>query len=272
MNCGEKAFALLKTGFPVRLKGIIMFRSKRQEEILESTEKKLARMFEEFNAEKNPGDNGRLVCETRCTMARIRSFSDFMYLMRVKPLQTACYYGAAVFFLLTLAAVWCSEWLLTGIFAVIFFILATAPHNMRIHYFNKRADKLEDSFGKLISADFSGEESIVLTISSLPDEEKEDDSEEQESRAGGSAALHDSSAEVIELPYSSIAAAFECSHSFYIFPDNSAAKNNGADSGSHKTDAIICDKTQFICGTPMQLRDRLIKACGRHFKIKTKKA
>lgn len=24
-------------------------------------------------------------------------------------------------------------------------------------------------------------------------------------------------------------------------------------------DAIICDKTQFICGTPMQARDRLCK-------------
>lgn len=249
--------------FPGGLKGNIMFKSKRQQEILESTEKKLARMFEEFNAEKNPGDSGRLVCETRCTMARIRSFSDFMYLMKVRPLQTACYYGAAVFFLLTLAAVWCSEWLLTAIFAVIFLILATAPHNMRIQYFNKRADKLEESFGKLISADFSGDESLILTVSSLPDEETGDASGEQEARAGSSAALHDSSAEISEIPYSQIAAAFECSHSFYIFPERTDGK---------KPDAIICDKTQFICGTPMQLRDRLIRACGRRFKIKTKKA
>lgn len=258
------------------LKGKIMFRSKRQEEILESTEKKLTRLFEEFNAEKNPGDSGRLVCETRCTMARIRSFSDFMYLIKVKPLQTACYYGAAVFFLLTLAAVWCSEWLLTAIFAVIFLILATAPHNLRIQYFNKRADKLENSFGKLISADFSGEESIILTISSLPDDEKDDGPEKQESRAEGSPALRDSGAEVLEIPYTSIAAAYECSHSFYIFPDKIDDKNSGAVNGKNadgrRADTIICDKTRFICGTPMQLRDRLIRVCGKHFRIKTKKA
>ena len=72
-----------------------MFRSKRQQEILESTESKLAKMFEEMNTEKRP-DNGRTVCETECTMARIRSFSDFMYLMKVRPLQTACYYAGGV--------------------------------------------------------------------------------------------------------------------------------------------------------------------------------
>lgn len=37
-----------------------MFRSKRQQEILESTESKLAKMFEEMNTEKRP-DNGRTV-------------------------------------------------------------------------------------------------------------------------------------------------------------------------------------------------------------------
>lgn len=37
-------------------------------------------------------------------------------------------------------------------------------------------------------------------------------------------------------------------------------------------DAIICDKTQFICGTPMQARDRLARGCGKRFKIKVKKA
>lgn len=238
-----------------------MFRSKRQEEILESTEKKLARMFEEFNSENHPEDDGRLVCETRCTMARIRSFSDFMYLMRVRPLQTACYYGAAVFFLLTLAAVWCSEWLLTAIFGVIFLILATAPHNMRIQYFNKRADKLEESFGKLISADFTGDESVVLTISGLPDDDA--GQEQEESSAGASQALHDESAQVVEIPYKNIAAAYECSHSFYLFP---------GERGENCPEAVICDKTRFICGTPMQLRDRLIRTCGKRFRIKTKKA
>ena len=43
-----------------------MFRSKRQQEILESTESKLAKMFEEMNTEKRL-DNGRTVCETECT-------------------------------------------------------------------------------------------------------------------------------------------------------------------------------------------------------------
>ena len=141
-----------------------MFRSKRQQEILESTESKLAKMFEEMNTEKRP-DNGRTVCETECTMARIRSFSDFMYLMKVRPLQTACYYAAAVLFLLMLAAFWCTEWLLGAVFAVLFLVCATLPHNMRIQYFNNRADKLENSFGKVVSVDLSEEDNLTLTIS-----------------------------------------------------------------------------------------------------------
>lgn len=242
-----------------------MFRSKRQKEILESTESKLARMFEEFNAEKRP-DNGRLVCETQCTMARIRSFSDFMYLMKVRPLQTACYYGAAVFFLLMLAGFWCKEWLLGAIFGVIFLILATLPHNMRIQYFNRRADRLEDSFGKVINADFTDEDSVKLTISS-PQEAESDGAKlperGEESAARTSEAAHDRNAVTLEIPYKKIFLAYECSHSFYLFPE----KENES-----TPEAVICDKTQFLCGTPMQLRDRLARGCGKRFRIRTKKA
>ena len=116
-----------------------------------------------------------------------------------------------------------------------------------------------DSFGKLISADFTAEDRIVLTISSLPDE----DGEDAESSAGASAARSDRNAEVVEIPYKSIGQAFECSHSFYLFPEPVDGK---------KLDAIICDKTLFICGTPMQLRDRLMRVCGKRFKIRIKKA
>ena len=217
-----------------------MFRSKRQQEILESTESKLAKMFEEMNTEKRP-DNGRTVCETECTMARIRSFSDFMYLMKVRPLQTACYYAAAVLFLLMLAAFWCTEWLLGAVFAVLFLVCATLPHNMRIQYFNKRADKLENSFGKVVSVDLS-----------------------EEASARVSEALRDKNARVVEIPYKNIYRAYECSHSFYLFP---VMENK-----DEQLDAIICDKTQFICGTPMQARDRLARGCGKRFKIKVKKA
>ena len=42
-----------------------MFRSKRQQEILESTESKLAKMFEEMNTEKRP-DNGRKIGRASC--------------------------------------------------------------------------------------------------------------------------------------------------------------------------------------------------------------
>lgn len=237
-----------------------MAKSKRQQEILQSTEEKLTKIFEEFNAEKSGAPDGRLVCETQCTMARIRSFSDFMYLIRVKPLQTMAYYGAAVFFLLTLAAVWCFEWLLTAVFAVIFLILASMPHFLRIRYFNRTADNMEDSYNKIINADFTAEDRIILTISGGG--KKRDFKEE--SRAEGSSVLSDSAAETREIPYKAIAAAFECSHSFYLFPDT-AGRNA-------KSDPIICDKTQFLCGTPMQLRDKLIRTCGKRFKIKVKKA
>lgn len=242
-----------------------MFRSKRQKEIVQSSEAKLARMFEEINAEKNHAENGRLVCETQCTMARIRAFSDFMYLMKVRPLQTACYYAAAVFFLLMAAAIWCSEWLLTAIFGVLFLVFATLPHNMRIQYFNRRADRLEQSYGRVINADFSGEKEIVLTIST-PSEAKPDDAvlpERDEMSARSSEVIHDMNARTISVPYEKIAYAYECSHSFYIFP---AGKDKDT------PDTIICDKTQFLCGTPMQLRDRLARGIGKHFRIKTKKA
>lgn len=241
-----------------------MFRSKRQQEILESTESKLTRMLGELNAEKRPED-GRLVCETECTMARIRSFSDFMYLMKVRPLQTACYYAAAVLFLLMLAAFWCTEWLLGAVFAVLFIVCATLPHNMRIQYFNKRADKLENSFGRIFSADLSGDDSIVLTISS-PDEAQPDGAavpEGGEQRARVSEAFRDRNAKTVEIPYKNIWRAYECSHSFYLFP----VMENG-----ENLDALILDKTQFICGTPMQARDRLTRGCGKRFRIKVKKA
>ena len=220
-----------------------MFRSKRQQEILESTESKLAKMFEEMNTEKRP-DNGRTVCETECTMARIRSFSDFMYLMKVRPLQTACYYAAAVLFL----------------------VCATLPHNMRIQYFNKRADKLENSFGKVVSVDLSEEDNLTLTISA-PDQAESDGAavpERAEASARVSEALRDKNARVVEIPYKNIYRAYECSHSFYLFP---VMENK-----DEQLDAIICDKTQFICGTPMQARDRLARGCGKRFKIKVKKA
>lgn len=242
-----------------------MFRSKRQQEILESTEAKLAKMFEEMNTEKRP-DNGRVVCETECTMARIRSFSDFMYLMKVRPLQTACYYAAAVLFLLMLAAFWCTEWLLGAVFAVIFIVCATLPHNMRIQYFNKRADKLENSFGKVIGVDLSAEDKLVLTISSPDSADRAGTAvpEREEASARVSEALHDKNARVVEIPYKDIYKAYECSHSFYIFPM--------IENKEDRLDAVICDKTQFICGTPMQARDRLARGCGKRFRIKVKKA
>lgn len=244
-------------------KGIkYMFISKKSKNMGESTEAKLARMLGEFNDEKRP-DDGRLVCETQCNMARIRSFSDFMFLMKVRPLQTACYYGAAVFFLLAAAAFWCSEWLLGIIFVVIFLVLATLPHNLRIQYFNRRADTLEDTFGCMISADFSGDEQLVLTISSPQDADLDGavPVKTEKRQASGSLALHDQNAKQIIVPYSNIHRAYECSHSFYIFPEGDKTLPS----------AVICDKTQFVCGTPMQLRDRLARCCGKRFKIKVKK-
>lgn len=245
---------------------------KLKDEITESKEAKLTKMFAEMNASKEGGSSDKLVCETRCTMARIRSLSDFLYLMRVKPLQTLCYYGAAAFFLLMLAAIWCTVgfgtddprnvWYLIVIFAVIFLVLATLPHNMRIHYFNRQADALEGSYGKLISADFT-DDGIVLSVSEV-------ESTAPESDANGNAVMR--TAAIVKksdttvtthIPYKNIAGAYECSHSFYIFPKDENKKS---------MDTIICDKTQFVCGSPMQLRDRLARGIGKRLKIKTKKA
>ncbi len=246
---------------------------KSMEEITESKESKLTRMFAEMNESREQGKSDRLVCETECTMARIRSFSDFLYLMRVKPLQTLCYYGAAAFFLLMLAALWCSigigmedpsnVWYLVVIFALVFLVLATLPHNLRIHYFNKQADAMEQSYGKLINADFT-EEEIILTVSEAVRTGQELD-EEGNAVARKSAVSKDDSATVVtKIPYKSVTLAYECSHSFYIFSVDEENKK--------RLDTIICDKTQFLCGTPMGLRDRLAKGCGKRLKIKIKKA
>lgn len=245
---------------------------KSREEITESKESKLTRMFAEMNASKENGRSDKLVCETECTMARIRSLSDFLYLMRVKPLQTMCYYGAVVFFLLTIAAVFCTVgksfddprnvWYLIVIFAIIFFILATLPHNMRISYFNKQADALEKSYGKIINAEFTDTE-IVLSVSEAVQSEQELDEDGNAVARRSALAKDEGSTVVTRIPYSNIPLAYECSHSFYIFP---------VDENKKGMDTIICDKTQFLCGTPMQLRDRLARGCGKRLKIKIKKA
>lgn len=257
-----------------------MFVSKRHQEITESTESKLARMFAEMNGEKNAGEPEKLICETECTMGRIRVYSDFLYLMRVRPLQTMCYYGAGVMLLLALAALWCAEWVLLGIFGVLFIILATLPHNMRIQYFNRQADLMESSYGRVINADF-GDKDITLTMTASPLEESEtpeeakaaspknvsldkaEDGEEQSDSPKARTTAVAEGAQTVKIPYERIALAYECSHSFYLFP---------VDENRRRGDTIICDKTQFLRGTPMQLRDTLARKCGKSFKIKVKKA
>ena len=112
-------------------------------------------------------------------------------------------YTAAVLFLLMLAAFWCTEWLLGAVFAVLFLVCATLPHNMRIQYFNKRADKLENSFGKVVSVDLSEEDNLTLTISA-PDQAESDGAavpERAEASARVSEALRDKNARVVEIPY-----------------------------------------------------------------------
>ncbi len=246
-------------------------RIKSKEEITQSKEARLTKMFAEINSARESGSSGKLVCETECTMARIRSLSDFLYLMRVKPLQTLCYYGAAAFFLLTLAALWCTigkdfddprnVWYLIIVFGIIFFILATLPRNMRISYFNKQADAMEQSYGKIINAEFT-DECVILSASHAILSEQELDEEGNAIARRSALAKDEASTTVTEIPYKNIVTAFECSHSFYLFP---------MDEEKNGMDTIICDKTQFLCGTPMELRDRLVRGCGKRFKIKVKK-
>ena len=226
-----------------------------------STEARLAQMLSEMNESRRGGEAGKLVCETECTMSRIRSYSDFLYILRVKPLQTVCYYGAGAFLLLTLSALWCREWILAVIFAVIFVILATLPHNMRIQYFNRRADEMEQSYGKVINAEFGEEISLKITEAPPHTTELDENGESPTRRTS----LPTENAEITEipLPYDRVSLAVECSHSFYIFP---------VDEKKRAMETIICDKTQFLCGTPMELRDTLAKKCGKRFKIKTKKS
>ena len=70
-----------------------------KKKLLQTSEQKLTELLGEMNADRR-ADNGKLICETEITMARIQSYSDFMYALKMKPWQTFCYYAAAVFFLL----------------------------------------------------------------------------------------------------------------------------------------------------------------------------
>lgn len=212
---------------------------KNKKELLQTREEKLANLLVEMNADRYP-DNGKLIVETECTMARIRAYSDFLYALKMKPIQTVSYYAAGFFFLLTGSAIWTREWLLTVIFAVIFLVLATLPHNMKIWYFNKNADSLEQSYGKIQNVEFAADR---LILRELPPKDPDSSAPRKAEQTS-------------EFLYKNITLAVECAHSFYLFPE--------------KAEAIICDKTLFLAGTPMGLRDHLARKIGKKFKIKTK--
>lgn len=203
-------------------------------------QEKLIGLLSEINADSRP-DDGILVCETEYTMARIKAFSDFMYILKMRPWQNACYYAAGAFFLLSGAAVWTKEWIRLALFALIFLILCGTPRRLRTRYFCDNADILENYYSKIIGAEFS-ENCVKLSAVTPPPP----DSKEPEQRSP-----------ITEIPYENISYAVECSHSFYIFPKNS--------------ETVICDKALFKCGTPMGLRDFLARKLGRKFKIKIKK-
>lgn len=212
---------------------------KNKKELLQSREERLANLFTEMNAERH-NDNGKLIVETECTMARIRAYSDFLYALRIKPIQTVCYYAAGFFFLLTGSAIWTRELLLTIIFGVIFLVFATLPHNMKIWYFNKNADSMQQSYDKIQNVEFADD--MIILRETLPKDPESKAPREFE--------------KAVEFPYKNITLAVECAHSFYIFPE--------------KAETIICDKTLFLAGTPMALRDFLARKIGKKFKIKTK--
>ena len=212
-----------------------------KKKLLQTSEQKLAALLGEMNEEKRP-DNGKLICETEISMPRIQAYSDFMYALKMKPWQTFCYYAAVFLLLLTGSAIWTREWLLTAIFAILFLIFATLPHNMRINYFNKNADVLESLYGVDLNIEFADEKLIVTQLMPRDPENAADKTPRTPEKTS-------------ELPYDKLTAV-ECSHSFYIFPE--------------KSETLICDKTLFLCGTPMALRDHLARKLGRKFKIKTK--
>ena len=209
-----------------------------KKKILQTSEQKLAALLGEMNAEKRV-DNGKLICETEISLARIQAYSDFMYALKMKPWQTFCYYAAGFFFLLTGSAIWTREWVLTAIFAVLFFVFASLPSNMRTRYFNRNADVLDSMTDVALNVEFAPEKLIVTQY----EPRKPDDNTPREPQ------------KTAEFPYEALTAV-ECSHSFYIFPE--------------KSETLICDKTLFLCGTPMALRDHLARKLGKKFRIKTK--
>lgn len=200
-------------------------------------QEKLIGLLSELNADSRP-DDGILICETEYTMARIKAYSDFMYILKMRPWQSACYYAAGAFFLLSAAAVWTKEWIRLALFVLIFLMFCSAPRRIRTNYFCNSADLLEKYYSKIIGAEFS-EDCLKLFAVTLPPP----DSKEPEGRSL-----------ITEVLYDDISRAIECSHSFYIFPKDS--------------ETVICDKTLFKRGTPMGLRDLLTRKLGKKFKLK----
>ncbi|MGN0649085.1 MAG: hypothetical protein ACI4KM_01495 [Oscillospiraceae bacterium] len=237
-----------------------MLPNKKNKQKTASVEAKLTQLLSEISEDKKSSD--RLVCETECTMARIRSLSDFLFIMRVKPIQTLCYYAAVVLFLLMIAALFCSEWLLAAIFLVLCLLCGFTPHNLRLGHFNHTADRMEKSYGKVINADFGKDEITLTVITPAPEEKPEGEEHQYAARRSAIDGALDITTE--KIPYKEITAAYEISHSFYIF---------SADEKDRKSrETLICDKTQMLCGTPMELRNLLAEKCRRRFRIRTKKA
>lgn len=208
---------------------------------LKTSEERLIELLGDLNADSSP-DAGLPICETEITFERIKAYADFHYNLKLKKYGTACYYAAAFFFLVMCSAIWTHEWLLTAIFAAVFFIFATLPGNLRTRNLNRLADAMERYSGEVLNTDFS--DSGIVVTEYAPRENPNDKSPRK--------ALN-----TAEYDYEKMSAA-ECVHSFYLFVENSPP--------------IICDKTEFLRGTPMGLRDFLARKLGRRFKINNKKS
>ena len=118
---------------------------------------------------------------------------------------------------------------------------------------------MEQSYGKVINAEFA-EDAIKLKITPAKPQKQNVD-ENGNATARRSVVEESGSTEELDIPYDRVVQAFECAHSFYIFP---------VDENRSTLETVICDKTQFLCGTPMQLRDTLARKCGKRLKLKMK--
>lgn len=171
----------------------------------------------------------KIIVKTPYTFERIQAYVTFTYDVRLASVKNLSYIFGLMSLLIMGSAIWCREYALSVIFALVgvcFIAMPTFVQKLNLHRILKELSDVKD---KTVETVFD-EESVIIKV-----EEKE-----------------------TVIKYSSIKTAFESRNNFYIYADYDGEKNN----------LIIADKLRFQTGIPLDLRDVLVRKKGKKLKLK----